>query len=324
MARREQAAIDATIRAYQAAIDAAEARIARLAADLERLPASSWRTYAIRERESVVRELQQLLNDAASLSSRSIDTQRAIAAAEAASTTSTAVAGALQEAGRDVLAGAIGGVVNDSSLRAMMAQVYGTSPVTDMLTRYAAQGAQAAGDRLVRAIALGENPRKISAALRRDLGTEAWKALRIARTEVIRAHTAGQLAVMRATPTITPAYEWACRTATACVACLAQHGTVSSIDQPPARHPNCRCVMLPVVIDPTTGQALSQPTQTGQDVIDAMSLREATDRFGARRAALLKAPDANRVPVTGMVTTRTSDQWGRTVGVTTLKDLATA
>lgn len=321
MQRREAAAVEATLRSYRLALAAAQARIDRLTADLERLPESEWRRYALLERESVAREMQQILDDAARSSASVIDAQRATAAGEAAATTSNAVAATLSEAGRDALAGQVGGVVNRASLQAIMSQVYTTSPVTQMLTGYAANGAQAAADRLVQAVALGENPRKIAGALRADLGTESWRALRIARTEVIRAHTAGAIATMRATPTVTPAYEWTARTGSACVACLAMHGTVASTDTPPARHPNCRCVMLPVVIDPTTGEALSMPTETGQDVIDRMDPAEAAERFGARRAAMLTAPDASRVPLASMVTTRSSDRWGDTVGITPLRDL---
>lgn len=316
--------MDATLRAYQAAIDATEARIARLESDLERLPEAEWRSYAIRERQSVVRELREAMDEAGRSAASGIDGQRAAAAGEAVATTNAAVAAALQEAGRDALAGQLGGTVNADSLRAIMSQVYTTSPVTEMLTTYAATGAQAAGDQLVQAVALGENPRKIASTVARQLDTETWKGLRIARTEVIRAHTAGAIATMRSTPTITPAYEWAAQGSRACVACLAMHGTVHTTDQPPARHPNCRCVMLPVVIDPTTGRAISMPKQSGQDIIDRMDMAEATQRFGARRAAMLKAPDASRVPLADMVTTRTSDKWGDSVGVTPLRDLATA
>lgn len=322
MDRRERAAIRATLKAYRDAIVAANARIERLREGLEARPQDEWRRYAISERESVVRELEAALDEAARRTAPAVDTQRAAAAGEAVVTTSEAVTTTLADAGRDVLAGQVGGAVNRASVQAVMAQVYTQSPVTEMLRAYSASGARRAGDRIVQAVALGENPRKIAAALRRELGTEAWRAQRIARTEVIRAHTAGAIATMRATPTVTPAYEWTCRSATACIACLGNHGQVFSTDQPPARHPNCRCVMLPVVIDPTTGQALSQPLETGQDVIDRMSLDEAQERFGIKRGAMLKAPDANRVSVRDMVTTRSSDKWGSTVAIVPLRELA--
>lgn len=80
--------------------------------------------------------------------------------------------------------------------------------------------------------------------------------------------------------------------------------------------------MLPVVIDPTTGQALSQPLESGEDVITRMDRAEAVERFGERRAAMLKAPDSSRVPLAEMVKTRTSERWGDSVGITPLRELA--
>jgi SPP1 gp7 family putative phage head morphogenesis protein len=192
-----------------------------------------------------------------------------------------------------------------------------------MLQSHAKAGAKAAADRLVTAVALGENPRKIAGAIRADLQTETWKALRIARTEIIRAHTAGAIGQMRQHADITPSYEWNAR-GDACLACQANHGRVFPISDVPARHPNCRCVMLPVVIDPTTGKPLSQPIETGQDRIDRMSMDDAADLYGQRRAELLKAPGKARVPLADMQTIRPSEVWGDTVAIVPLRDLVRA
>lgn len=321
MEARERAAIRATLRAYRDAIAAANARIEQLRAGLESHPEDHWRAYAIREREAVVRELEDLLAEAARVSAREIDLNRAAAAAEAHATTGRAVAGALAESGQDVLAGAVGGTVNRESLRAIMAQVYTNSPVAEMLQAYAKQGARRAGDRIVQAVALGENPHKIVGAIRGELGTEAWKALRIARTEVIRAHTAGAIATMRATPAVTPAYEWVAQSGSACVACLAMHGTVHSTDQPPARHPNCfpagtiaagprvtgsvaRWYTGDVVdVEFASGKRLTvtpnHPVLTTHGWVGAGLLDESSDVVGCRdagRLARIVDPDDHQVP----------------------------
>lgn len=321
---RERAAIRSTLRAYRLAIAAVDGRIETLRRGLEALPEKEWRRYAIEQQQDLRANLEAELTRAASTSASAIDEQRAGAFVDARDVTRTAVVDSLAASGSQAFAAALGGDVNRASLQAVIAQAQQRSAVTDMLTRHARSGARAAADRLVTAVALGENPRKISAAIRSDLQTEAWKALRIARTEVIRAHTAGAIGQMRQYPDITPSYEWSCRSATACIACLGNHGKVYPTSEAPARHPNCRCVMLPVVINPATGKPLSQPIETGQDVIDRMGTKEAVERFGKRRAYMLKAPDAARVPLADMVTIRPSEVWGDTVAIVPLRDLVRA
>lgn len=319
---RELAALRSTLRAYRLAIAHADRRIEQLAAGLQAHPESQWRSYAIQQQERLRAELDAQLTTAARTSGAAIDEQRVHAFVEARAITKDAVASSLARAGHSVIATAIGGGTNQRSITAMIAQVQRASPVPAMLRRHAKAGARAAADRLVVAVATGESPRKIAGAISQSLNTETWKATRIARTEVIRAHTAGAIGAMRETPTITPMYEWMAETSSACLACLSEHGGLHSTDASPDRHPNCKCVMIPVVIDPTTGQPLSQPTETGQDVIDRMSPHEAAERFGKARANLLQAPGANRVPVADMVTRRESDVWGPTVAIVPLKDLA--
>lgn len=319
---RERAAIRSTLRAYRLALDAANNRLLQLQIGLERQPEKEWRRYAIDQQKALAASLQAELDTAARTSAKVIDTQRAGAFVEASDATRTAVVDSLQSAGHNAFAAALGGNVNQPSLQAVLAQVQQRSAVLNMLQGHAKKGAKAAADRLVTAVALGENPRKIAGAIRADLNTEAWKALRIARTEVIRAHTAGAIGQMRQTPTITPSYEWNARSASACIACLANHGNIYPIGTTPARHPNCKCVMLPVVIDPTTGKPLSQPLETGQDVIDRMPMSEATERFGKRRAELLKSPDTRNVPVSEMVKLRPSEVWGDSVAIVPLDELA--
>lgn len=320
---RERAAIRSTLRAYRIAINAVDSRIEQLRAGLEQRPEKEWRRYAIEQQEQLRINLQRELDTAARTGAAAIDGQRAGAFVDAQDVTRTAIVDSLQAAGHSAYAAALGGEVNSASLQAVLAQVQQRSAVTAMLQRYAATGARSAADRLVTAIALGENPRKIAGAIRADLQTEAWKALRIARTEVIRAHTAGAIGQMRQTPTITPSYEWSAR-GDACIGCQASHGRVFPISEVPARHPNCRCVMMPVIIDPTTGKPLSQPIETGQDRIDRMSMDEAAKLYGKRRAELLKAPGKARVPLSDMQTIRPSETWGDTVAIVPLRDLVRA
>lgn len=236
---RELAALRSTLRAYRLAIAHADRRIEQLAAGLEAHPESEWRSYAIQQQERLRAELDAQLTTAARTSGAAIDEQRVHAFVEARAITKDAVVSSLARAGHSVIATAIGGGTNQRSITAMIAQVQRASPVPAMLQRHARAGARAAADRLVVAVATGESPRKIAGAISQSLNTETWKATRIARTEVIRAHTAGAIGAMRETPTITPMYEWMAETNSACLACLSEHGSLHSTDASPDRHPNC-------------------------------------------------------------------------------------
>ncbi len=89
------------------------------------------------------------------------------------------------------------------------------------------------------------------------VGLPDWRAARIARTEIIRAHTQGALAGYRASGKVW-GLRWLDGQAGACPKCRALHGRVVPLDGRfyedasfgdgmPPRHPNCRCAVQPVV-----------------------------------------------------------------------------
>lgn len=236
---RERAAVRATLRAYRLAIAHADARIEQLRAGLEARPSKEWRSYAIQQQERLRDTLEKQLTIAARSSGKEIDTQRVNAYADANKITRRAVGNALTAAGHAEVATAFQGGISERAINAALAQLTKKSAVTDMLERHSKAGAKAAADRLITAVATGENPRKITGSIRASLQHESWKALRIARTEIIRAHTAGAMDLMRENPDITPMYEWVAETGAACAACLAEHGTISPVKVDPARHVNC-------------------------------------------------------------------------------------
>lgn len=236
---RERVAIRFTLRAYRLAIASVESRIRMLEEGLEAHPEKEWRAYAIQQQERLHESLQNALDEAAITSGRSIDDQRVRAFVESRDVTRAAMIESLRAAGHATIATALGEIPARQSIEAMIAQVQAKSAVTDMLRKHSKSGARAAADRLVTAVMTGENPRKITGSIRASLQHEAWKALRIARTEVIRAHTAGAISQMREFPQLTPMYEWAAETGSACAACLAEHGSLHPTSEAPARHPNC-------------------------------------------------------------------------------------
>lgn len=111
----------------------------------------------------------------------------------------------------------------------------------------------------------GENPLTIARTLRKDLSLSAKRAETIARTEIIRAHSEGQLDALDklGVQQVGVQVEWS--TAgddRVCPRCQPLEGAVFTIKEAHGlipRHPNCRCAFLPANVgESTTGQHKTQ------------------------------------------------------------------
>lgn len=100
---------------------------------------------------------------------------------------------------------------------------------------------------LIGAVAVGENPRRAASRIRRAAGMELVDALRIARTETMRAWRESSRRTYEANADVIRRWQWvAARSARTCAACLAMDGREFPLSEPMGTHPNCRCVMVPV------------------------------------------------------------------------------
>lgn len=112
---------------------------------------------------------------------------------------------------------------------------------------------------LVEGLAQGKGPREIADRMSRELSVAKWRALRIARTEIVRAHAEGQLNAFEklGVGKVGAKVEWQItRLANGqpdprvCELCGSMAGKVFKIKDARGRipaHPNCRCAWLPVI-----------------------------------------------------------------------------
>lgn len=160
----------------------------------------------------------------------------------------------------------------------------------------------------------GKSPRDVARAfLRRAFqGTHA-RALRIARTEMLRAYREAARDTYRHNPTVTK-WQWvsAKRPGRTCAACWALNGRQFPLDQPMEAHPNCLCVMIPVTETwedqglegvPET-RALEQPGHLG---FARLSPEERRRILGPKLAELYEAGD---LKLGDMVTHVPNAKWG--------------
>ena len=107
---------------------------------------------------------------------------------------------------------------------------------------------------VARAVALGKGPRETARVLTKNLGDDfafgQARSLMISRTTMAAAYDqASSLTYQEAhSMGLIAGWEWIARPG-ACIVCYELHGNLFPAEQPPYRHPNCRCATSPVLLD---------------------------------------------------------------------------
>lgn len=105
---------------------------------------------------------------------------------------------------------------------------------------------------LVRAVALGLNPRATARAMRDGFGVGLNRALNVARTEQLRAYREAARAQYQASGLVIGYRRLAAKQERTCLACLMADGQFYELDEPLNEHPQGRCTLVPV-LDPRLG-----------------------------------------------------------------------
>lgn len=135
---------------------------------------------------------------------------------------------------------------------------------------------------VVEGLQAGEPWRNIRERIQ-EIGLPRWRAERIARTEVIRAHAQGAKAGYEASGTVR-GLRWLDGQVGACPVCQELHEQVRKLDEPfyedkfgdglPPRHPNCRCAIAPVTLEQVKRMPEDHPLRDNR----RESVAELTDR----------------------------------------------
>lgn len=122
------------------------------------------------------------------------------------------------------------------------------SPLRDLLDELGDSASQAVRDGLIEGLAIGQNPREIARRIRKELGGNLTRLLRISRTETLRAYREATRRNYQANDDIIAGWRWlAAKQARTCVMCLAMDGTFHTLDEHLDDHPNGRCAYVPVL-----------------------------------------------------------------------------
>lgn len=321
--RREAAAIEAITNAYRDVLIRIDADIRALELVMDTaLAAGEPITSSMIWRERRLERLQaQALNAlvAAGAQARDLIEDARWAEIRAAAAEADALLEATFLNGPRELALTLSSAIPEASVIQIVAATQPATPLTNLLATIAQGSVSDAVLAIRNGVALGQNPRKIAAAMRQHLQAPVWRAQRIARTEVMRAHreatferyrdfnrnTASQIG-----RPLVEGWTWYAQTSSCCVACLAMHGTKHSLDERLDGHPNCRCVPLPTPVSWADlgyeGIDDEPDVLTGDQLLASMIEGGDLDRFGPGVRNALEAG----TPLDAFVEQRFDPAWG--------------
>lgn len=178
------------------------------------------------------------------------------------------------------------GLVYADAVEEMVGFASDGSPLRELLDALGPEVSEAVRRELVQGIILGRNPRDTATAIRRAAGMGLTRALRMARTETMRAYREATRQHFLANPDVVTGWIWwSARDTRTCIACIAMHGTEHGLDEILDDHVNGRCAMVAIV----RGERgrLTPEVQTGEawfEGLDAERQREHMPSEAAYRA----------------------------------------
>lgn len=190
------------------------------------------------------------------------------------------------------------------------------SPLRELLDELGDSASQAIRDGLIEGLAIGQNPREIARRIRKELGGDLTRLLRISRTETLRAYREATRRNYQANDDIIAGWRWlAAKQARTCAMCLAMDGTFHTLDEHLNDHPNGRCAYIPVL----KGEENKAPQwKTGADWF------EQQDADVQRRVlgdAGYEAYQAGAVTLRDYVGQRRDRDWGSTRYARSLREI---
>lgn len=206
----------------------------------------------------------------------------------------------------------LSGIVAQGAAVSPVGQLVGTladGPVARLIEERAGVHAQAVRDALIRSIGSGESPYVTRAALNKAADGAFANALTVARTEQSRAYRAATHAQYDALGVTK--WRWDSRLApTTCVGCWGMHGTIHDMDEEMESHPNCGCVMMPIV-------ELIDYGPNGDEAFDALEPERQEQILGPVGYQAYKGGD---VKVSDLVKRPESDEYGKSVARGSLRE----
>lgn len=141
------------------------------------------------------------------------------------------------------------GVPSPAAMQNIVA-VTNAGPLADLFNSFGPDASKAVATALLTGVSLGWNPRQIAPLVDQALNVPRWRALTIARTEMVRSYRLANLETFKANSDVVRQWRWTCALSPrTCAACLAMDGTLHDLSEEMGSHPNCRCTPTPITKD---------------------------------------------------------------------------
>lgn len=222
------------------------------------------------------------------------------------------------------------GVAHPAAIANLVGAMQNGSPLADMFSGFGQEAADKAAKALITGVTLGHNPRQIAPQVEQALNVPRWRALTVARTEMLRAYRSAALETYRQNSSVCRRWRWtAALNSRTCPACLAMDGKEFDLSVDFGSHPSCRCSPTPVVasweevlsgtgIDTSDIPSTSPTFQSGETWLEQQD--EATQRavFGSDKLFELYK---SGTPLSDFVQRKHDPDWGGSIQVKPLREL---
>lgn len=201
-------------------------------------------------------------------------------------------------------------------LEQMVGMLQYGSPLSKILYGYGEEAGKNISDAIITGIGMGVGPREIARNIRLDMAGDLSRALRIARTEIVRASREASREIYKANPDVVNGYiRRSARSERTCTACWAMDGEIYKLDEPLDDHPNGLCYMVPYLPDAADKYDLSD---TGSAAFEKLSDEQKQAIFGPVKFEGYKQ---GLFGLKDLVGHTKSDEWGGMLVEKSLKSL---
>jgi SPP1 gp7 family putative phage head morphogenesis protein len=219
--------------------------------------------------------------------------------------------------------GLMNAAANDAAINAAFAQlpkgalqtIVGSfsdgSPLHSLFRNLPNEGLAKIQQALIEGIATGQGPRVVARKMREAFGGNLDRALRVARTEQIRAYREATRETYQRNADVITGWQWlSARQTRTCPVCWAMDGQIFPLDTPMESHVNCRCTSAPVID--------TAPLQkTGEQLFANLSEADQKQILGI---AKFEAYKSGQITLRDLVDYRKDRRWGGQRTEASLKD----
>lgn len=180
-----------------------------------------------------------------------------------------------------------------------------------LFTGFGIEAARGVKSALLLGVSLAQSVASIAGQVTQALSTSLSRALTIVSDQAIRAYRGAVSALKQANSATLTGWRWLADLASACAACLAEHGSIHPLDEEMESHLRCHCEQEFITAE-------SPDIQSGADWFDEQDASTQEEILGKGAYALYRS---GRIDLADMVTHVHNPIWGDSIAQTPLKEL---